>query len=199
MPEGTPALLTRMVTGPSAASAASKARTTEARSVTSSATAAASAPAARSSASSCCRRSSLRAAMATLAPAAASTRAKCWPSPDDAPVTSADLPASENPWCGIGPFCVMNGTQALLLPLDLQVRARRRATAQSGRSPPLLTCGGRDSSRRRGGTGACAIRPAHRRGRRRCARSSAGASLRRSPASWRWRDPRRRRSGARRS
>ena len=44
-PEGTPALLTRMVIGPSAASASAKARVTDARSVTSSPTATAWPPA----------------------------------------------------------------------------------------------------------------------------------------------------------
>ena len=60
-PDGTPALLMRIVTGPAAASAASKARTTEAWSVTSSATAQALPPAAWISASSWRRRSSRRA------------------------------------------------------------------------------------------------------------------------------------------
>ena len=91
-----PALLTRMVIGPSAASAPATARATEARSVTSMASAAASPPLARISAASCSSTSTRRAASATLAPAAASTRAKWRPKPEEAPVTSAVLPASEN-------------------------------------------------------------------------------------------------------
>ena len=75
-PEGTPALLTRIVIGPSAASAPATAFATDARSVTSMASAAASPPSARISEASCSSTSSRRAASATLAPASASTRAK---------------------------------------------------------------------------------------------------------------------------
>src|SRR5262249_38325881 len=53
-------------------------------------------PPARISSSSCCRRSRRRAASTTPAPAPARTRAKCCPSPDDAPVTSAIVPVSES-------------------------------------------------------------------------------------------------------
>src|SRR5581483_4643774 len=94
-PDGMPALLTRMVMGPSADSAWPTARSTEARSVTSMATAAASPPPWRISASSRRSTSIRRAASATLAPASASTRAKWRPNPEEAPVTSAVLPASE--------------------------------------------------------------------------------------------------------
>ena len=95
-PEGMPALLTRMVIGPSAASAPATAAATEARSVTSMASAAASPPPARISAAIFSSASSRRAARATLAPASASTRAKWRPKPEEAPVTSAALPASES-------------------------------------------------------------------------------------------------------
>jgi hypothetical protein len=94
-PDGTPALLIRIVTGPSAA-AASKARFTEAGSVTSSSTASALPPVASISAARLCNLSSRRAASTTSAPARLSTCAKCRPSPDEAPVTSADLPFREN-------------------------------------------------------------------------------------------------------
>src|SRR6185295_14659692 len=94
-PDGTPALLMRTVMGPATACAASNARPTEAWSVTSSSTAQALPPAERISASSWRRRSSRRAASATAAPAPASTRAKCAPNPDEAPVTRAVLPVRE--------------------------------------------------------------------------------------------------------
>src|SRR5262245_35895747 len=95
-PDGTPALLTRIEMGPDTASPASNALVTEPLSVTSSATAQALPPAPRISASNSRRRSMRRAASTTAAPAPARTRAKCCPRPDDAPVTRAVLPASEN-------------------------------------------------------------------------------------------------------
>src|SRR5215469_12752117 len=87
-----PELLTRMVTGPSSVSAAVTASLTLADEVTSQATGKARPPSPSISAASASRRSSRRAASATLAPARASTFAKCQPRPAEAPVTRAASP-----------------------------------------------------------------------------------------------------------
>ena len=128
-PEGTPALLTRMVIGPSAASASAKACATEARSVTSMATAAAWPPLPRISAASCSSTSSRRAASATLAPAPASTRAKCRPKPEEAPVTSAVLPASEKQLRRPSPVAVLRHSFPAPGPGSRACRAPRRCGA----------------------------------------------------------------------
>ena len=95
-PEGTPALLTRMVMGPSAASAPANACATEARSVTSMATATASPPQSRISPASRSQHVQAPCGERHLGARRASTRAKCRPKPEEAPVTSAALPASES-------------------------------------------------------------------------------------------------------
>ena len=99
---GMPALLIRMVTGPSAASTVGTMDVSWSVSVTSRTKAAASPPWLRISSARASSRSVRRAASATLAPAAASTRAKRRPRPDEAPVTSAVWPVRLVEMLGMG-------------------------------------------------------------------------------------------------
>src|SRR5215218_2602309 len=91
-----PALLTRTSTRPNSAMAASTSAWQEAGSATSVRTAIARRPAPSTTCRVSTSRSSRRAPSATSAPAWASARAKCTPSPDDAPVTTATFPSSRN-------------------------------------------------------------------------------------------------------
>ena len=124
----TPALLTRMVTVPKAFSAASKARAMAARSVTSASIATARPPAASiSTFASAASRSARRATSATAAPLSASARANCWPSPLEAPVTSATRPCrSEHSAAFIVASCT-----ACVVPLYGPIKRMR----QRGRKP----------------------------------------------------------------
>src|SRR5207344_2892433 len=88
----TPALFTRIVTGPSSPAASSMAARTLSGSVTSIAWILARPPAARISASTFCPTFVRRPTRATLAPAVANVSAKCRPRPPNAPVTNAHFP-----------------------------------------------------------------------------------------------------------
>ena len=89
---GMPALLTRMSTRPSASFACATAWTIDSSSVTSSAIGTHVPPSRSISRASSSRRSTRRAVTATFAPAAATVRAKRYPSPELAPVTRATRP-----------------------------------------------------------------------------------------------------------
>ncbi|MNF30266.1 hypothetical protein D3C84_109950 [compost metagenome] len=93
-----PALLSTTSTTPKRASAASKAASTLARSVTSRATDSACLPFHSMSLATCSSRSTRRAASTTRAPARPASRARCAPMPLEAPVTRTVRPAREKCW-----------------------------------------------------------------------------------------------------